>query len=181
MISEAKTFVEAFFKAELKAKTLRLKSNIEEAEQAINFLYGFATEDCYNRFGAILPVSVKSKSFYEKYKGVQFTIPRHIFKISNYKNKKYENLYYVYVSSFLTDDDDKDYFRMTNCFLIALVKGQYKIVGEASMDPDNKSIWIYEYGDNAINFDSPGELVEIKRYLEPVHDHDNMAKYYKNE
>ncbi len=181
MISEVKLFMEAFFLAELRAKTLDLQPNLEEAEKAIKQLYDFATEDCINRFDVILPVSAQSEAFYQRYQDVEFSIPRHLFKISHYENKKHKEIYYVYTSIFLSSTRHKNFFRMMDCFLVASIAKHYKVIGKAGMDPDDTSKWVYYYGDKSVKFNAPGKFLGVERYLEPVDDEDKMAKYYRDE
>ena len=184
MIKEVKEFLEAFFQKELKARTAFLKPDNEKAESSVRELHKYCIEDCYNRLGVVTPVKVMSHSFYEDYAHFQgYTIPRHLYKISKYKNIKYGEFYLAYVSDFIPDEDWADIYRMQYCFLVAKVGQEYKVVGEASSDPDDRSKWDYDFGDPDINFNSLGEFIETERYIEPIDDKDNpsLEKYKRDE
>ena len=181
MIKEVKEFIEAFLEAELKAKTASFKPDIVKSEEAIKELYDYCTKDCFNRLGIIIPVHIWDSEFYEKKKDVQFTVPRHLYKISKYKNIKYGEIYLVYVSLFIDSERRKNYFDLTYCFIVTKLEGQYKIISQWMVDLDNEKKWLFSFGDTDVKINRPGEFIETERYIEPIHDEEGMAKYKRDE
>ena len=181
MIKEVKEFMDTFLQAELKAKTLDVKKDTNKAEQAIKELYDYCIKECDNRLGVVTPIRVMDDSYYEKRQNVQYIIPRHLYKISKYKNPKYEEVYLVYVSIFINSERVKNYFEMTYCFMVVKLEGKYKIISQWMIDLDNKKNWIFSFGDPDIDINSPGEFQETERYLDPINDEDGMEKFKKDE
>lgn len=102
---------------------------------------------------------------------------RHLFKISEYNNVKYNTVWACYASIPNPSLTTKN---ITNCFLVAEIEENLKIIAKMGIDPDTRT-WKFYGGDEdkslrIHNLDKP---VKVERYLEPT-DEWSLEEYFKD-
>ncbi|KAB1231345.1 hypothetical protein [Chryseobacterium viscerum] len=127
--------------------------------------------------GLGLPVltSPKPDIFYED--NPSYPASRHLFKISEYNNEKYNTVWACYVSIPNPSASTK---KLTNCFLVAEIDQSLKIIAKMGVEPDTRK-WKFYGGDedNGLRIHNLGTPVKVERYLEPT-DEWSLEEYLKD-
>jgi len=178
MINEVKSFLDNFFQAEIDARNAAMKPDIEDANNKVDKLHSFVTQELQNSFGVIKSSTPLPDFIYKKFENSFISQARHLYKISEYKNPTYGSLYFSYVSNY---NPPSTVFILFQCFVVGRVDGQYKIIMTALVDKDsNPPTWSVTGDEKEFSFDSPGELIKVERYLEPKDDSYSMEIYKKD-
>lgn len=172
-----RNFVKDFLLAEVEAANYQDYSNRAIAKEKVEAFYSSCLEPLKDKLGVVYD---EEDLFGFEDTPEDYKHPRHLFKISHYKNEIYGNIFLAYVSGFLFDDDIAERYRMTDCFCIATIKDELKIIKLSGVDLDTGE-WIDLLGTSDISIENLGTFIAAERYLEPVHDKDNMAKYLADE
>ena len=118
-----------------------------------------------------------SERFYKEIKEFDEPInPRHLYKISHYQNEKYGDLWACYVSIANSYMNTK---RINDCFIIAEINGELKIIAKFGIDIDHPT-WKFYGGDRELKMSSLGKLQSVERIMEPVDDVWSMEQYKKD-
>ncbi len=178
MISDVKLFVENFSNVELDARNASLRPDIDFFNRQLDIMNSFCIEELYDAFGMVKLDEPETAVFYESNKKFSYSNKRLLFKISQYSNNKYGELYLVYVSGFSSIYQSNIIF---DCLFIARINNEYKIVRRFWFSEEDgiEKIWKEGHGDEDISFETVGELVVIERYLEPIDDEYSMEDYKK--
>ncbi|MFC3158008.1 hypothetical protein SAMN05443633_104350 [Chryseobacterium arachidis] len=97
--------------------------------------------------------------------------PRHLYKLSAYKNEIYGDIWVAYVSSTTTDSDPKAY-TIFEAFMISEIEDELRIIG-TMIKYKNRSTMKVEgwkasvYNPSDLDIKKLGEFIETERYLEP--------------
>ncbi|UKB81183.1 hypothetical protein [Chryseobacterium sp. MEBOG07] len=119
-----------------------------------------------------------SDRFYEEVKEFEEPInPRHLFKISEYNNEKYNTVWACYVSIPNPSANTK---KLTNSFLVAEIDQSLKIIAKMGVEPDTRK-WKFYGGDedNGLRIHNLGTPIKVERYLEPT-DEWSLEEYLKD-
>ena len=101
--------------------------------------------------------------------------PRHLYKISHYENSKYSDLWACYMS---IANPYNDIPRFDDCFIVAEVNGELKIVAKFGRDIDQPK-WKHYGGDRKLKMSALGKLIAIERMREPGNDPWSIKQYNK--
>ena len=126
MIEEIKKFMENFFNLELDARNVRNYEAGEIVTQKLQLMY----DECDESLSSKIGVAINPNNEYtqrEEFKHLRSEFPRHIFKISEYKNSKYGELYAVYTSIYLSDEDVASILEMNSFFIVLKQADKYQI------------------------------------------------------
>lgn len=106
------------------------------------------------------------------------TIPRHLFKISQYTHPRYDYIWACYVS---VPNPSIKVKRISDCFLVSEIKGDLKVIVKLGIDPDTNK-WTFYGGDEdkSLRLYNLGTPVNVKRYVEPLNDEFGLKEYLKN-
>lgn len=104
-------------------------------------------------------------------------IPRHLFKISEYKNEKYGTVWACYVS---IPNPSTNIKKLVNCFFVAEIENNLKIIAKMGVEPDIRK-WTFYGGDDdkSLRLHNLGTPVKVERYLEPT-DEWSLEEYLKD-
>lgn len=185
-MEKIKTFLDIVFEKEQIAQDLkRDKDNIEKYNEFVVNELNIYCEDPYdtdlkrklefNIMGKM--ISPLSDRFYEESKNCPYPAPRYLFKISEYNNEKYGTVWACYVSFSDPDDEIK---KIKECFLVASINGELKIVSDFILSSDAKQ-WRHVDGDEdkSLRLNNLGTPVKVERYVEPT-DEWSLKAYLKD-
>ncbi|WP_196887669.1 hypothetical protein [Aureivirga sp. CE67] len=173
------TFLKRFFKSEIDAKISSWFNNIENYNIKLKKMNSFLIEDLKESFGMVYLSEPKDDEFYNdvKYSSLP-TNPRHLFKISHYKNKKYGDLYLTYVS---IDNPNSSYSQnYFMCLCITFIDDKLKIIKRFIFSEDEvteEKYWRESEGVNDLFFGNLGTFISCERCLEPKHCEFSMKDY----
>jgi len=124
--------------------------------------------------GLGLPVLEKPKPdfFYEE---SFYPLRRHLYKISKYKNSKYEKLWVCYVSVANPYNNIKSY---DSVFIVSEIENNLKIIAKFNKDYDTNR-WKFSGGDRELDYYNLGELVNVHRIMAPDDDEWSMKEHIK--
>lgn len=170
-------FSAKFFQAELDARNAYIKPDVELALKKLDTFHSFSVEELHDKFG-ITKNGIPDEDLYEDMEGVSYKQPRHLFKLSQYKNKKYGDLYLAFVSTF---NPKPNVFMMFQCFFVANIDGKLKIINAPifSEGEGETPYWTKGQGRLDATFDTVGELVKVERFVEPSDDPYSIKEYTK--
>ncbi|WP_336691064.1 MULTISPECIES: hypothetical protein [unclassified Chryseobacterium] len=178
-MKEIRNFIDTFLKTEIEASDASIKPDLEDYNKKLDFMNSFCVEELHNKFGMIPHNELKSEEFYERWKEVDSANKRNVYKLSHYKNDKYEDIYVVYLS---LSNPINGIFRYGDCLFITRIDGNLKIVKQYlfSNDVGKKRKFKYPVGLEDISFDILKKPIHVERYLEPVNDKEAMEHYSKD-
>ncbi|MGL6126832.1 hypothetical protein [Chryseobacterium artocarpi] len=177
-MKEIKKFISAFLMAEAEASDASIKPNLVDYNKKLNFMNSFCVEELYNKFGMIPQDELESEEFYETWKDAESSSPRHIYKISNYKDDRYRDVYVVYISERNPDDE---IFLYGECLFVTNIDNELKIIKNYTFGDDRgKDKFVANQGLKDISFKTLKKPAKIERYLEPLDDNDGMEHYLKD-
>ncbi|MBK7465778.1 MAG: hypothetical protein IPJ43_02585 [Saprospiraceae bacterium] len=146
-------------------------------------------EYCHNSFdkelGQVVEFNIqgalqnpRSDFYYETIKKNDAPIHRDIFKISEYSNKKYGQMWACYVS---TSDPGLGKSKLIDtCFLVSNIDKDLKFIAKYNPDYDT-NLWSYRGGDKELeDFYKLGRLIKVTRYLSPINNEWNIKEYNKD-
>ena len=175
-----KTFVENFLQAEATASDALVKPNLEDYNQKLEIMNNFCVPELHNKFGMIPHTSLKSDDFYERWKNNPPVKPRIIYKISQYQDKNFGDVYVAYVSE---RNPNGMIFLYGECVFITAINKELKIVKSYVYGNDGmkkKSRFESSTGLQELAFKTLKKPIAIERYLPPTHDKDGMEHYEKD-
>lgn len=180
-MEKIKKFIFDLVQAEQNAHAeYRKRDNMSGYNDAFDYLMSF-THDVSDDAPAIgFGVGRMSKSHDEVFFEELFLMleirPRHLYKISHYKNSKYGDLWACYVS---VPNSYMNTKRINDCYIVAEINGELKIVAKFGPDIDQPK-WKFYGGDRELKMNKLGKLLFIERIMEPVDDAWSMKQYNKD-
>ncbi len=124
-----------------------------------------------------LPLSMIDEMVLEEVKDLP-VFERRIYKITNYKNSKYTEIWLVYVS--LANPEVEIVKLLSNCYCVAKINEEFKFMSMYFTDYDTKE-WKLGGGDQDLfDFYQFGTPVSIERLESPTIDEWSIEEYNKN-
>ena len=179
-MSEVTAFIQDFFHSEEKAIFLRRFPNLEEYYRKLDQMNSFALSTLEGKFGLRkISEGYYDEEEYQEMAEMPPPIPRHLFKISHYKQAKYGDLWACYVSN-----SNPGRFSYFNTLFVAKVEGELKIVGKGSWGGESdydRGVKNWHSGpghdDDDINIHQLGTPITIERYVDPKDCEFSMKDY----
>jgi hypothetical protein len=127
-------------------------------------------------FGLPILTNPKPALFYDDYP--VYPKARHLFKISEYENDRYGNIWACYVSYPDPGDTSR---KILECFLVAVVEEKLKIIANMIVASDTKE-WRHIGGDEdkTLRLNNLGKPTMVERYVEPLNDEWSLKEYLKD-
>ena len=171
-----KTFVENFLQAEATTSDALVKPNLDDYNQKLEIMNRFCVPELQNKFGMVHRTELWDEDFYEDWKDTPAENPRHIYKISQYQDEKYNDVYVVYLSE---KNPDKTFFQYAMCLFITAINNELKIIRKYSFGDDKLIKDKFETGQglNDISFKTLKKPIAIERYQKPENDDAAMEHY----
>lgn len=186
-MEKVKEFLEFLLKNEQEAIFLEyFRDKIEEYNEFIEENLNSYCEQPYDKsLGEFIPFKIRGKicspasdRFYKVKENATYPIARYLFKISQYEHDRYGHIWICYVSN---TNPSKIIKSLTDCFLVAEIEGDLKIIAKMGIDP-NVNKWTFYGGDEdkSLRLHNLGTPVKIERYVEPLDDETGLKEYLKN-
>ncbi|WP_234109217.1 hypothetical protein [Chryseobacterium sp. R2A-55] len=171
-----KTFIENFLQAEAETTFLMRQPNLENYNNALEKMNAYCVESLQNKFGLIPLTELDEPEYYEKWSAKKHPNPRHIYKISQYQNETYNDVYVVYVSEKNPDDE---IFQYGWSLFVTSLKDELKIIRNYSLGDAMRVKDKFEVGQGVtdISFKTLKKPISIERYQKPEDDDDAMEHY----
>jgi hypothetical protein len=184
-MEEVKQFLETIFTKEQEAYYLEyFKDKIEAYNEAAKEINAFGKDyyDEANKLNIPFNIIAYSKSpwpdrFYEKAKNKPVPSKRHLYKISEYNNETYGNVWACYTS--VPKPITKTVKSMSSCLIVSKIGDNYKIIAEFITDPDTHK-WRFVGGDRNIDYYKLGKPTAIERLMSPEIDEWSIEEYNKD-
>ncbi|MBN9284301.1 MULTISPECIES: hypothetical protein [unclassified Flavobacterium] len=175
-MEEIKTFVNEFLKAEALAADALVKPNLDDYNNKLVYMNSFCIEQLQNKFGMVPRTELWDDDFYEEWQDAIPSAPRNIYKISQYQDEIYGDVYVVYVSG---RSPINMIFRYGESIFVAKINDELKIVKDYTFGDQMRIKKKFETGIGLgdISFESLKNPVAIERYMAPTHDKDGMEHY----
>ncbi len=178
-MEEIKNFVISFTKQEAEAIYLRRQPNLDEYNNALKTMNNYCVEALHDSFGMIQKTELYNQEYYDTWSKKKNPNPRHIYKISHYKEDSYGDVYVVYISERNPNDE---IFLYGKCLFVTNINDNLKIIKSYSFGDEMLVKDKFEGGQGLedISFKTLKKPILIERYLEPLDDKDGMEHYLKN-
>lgn len=175
-MEEIKTFINEFLKAEATASDAFVKPDLADYNNKLAHMNSFCVKELQNKFGMMPLLQLRSDDFYKEWKDYGSRNPRHIYKISHYKNETYGDVYVVYISQ---KNPDNVIFVYETCLFVTMINNELKIVKYYTFGDGMRIKDKFEtaQGIEDISFKILKKPIEIERYREPEDDDDAMEHY----
>lgn len=175
-MEEVNNFLNEFLKAEATASDALVKPDLEDFNTKLAIMNRFCVEELQNKLGMIPRTELWEDDLYEEWKDAAPVQPRNVFKISQYKDQNYGDVYVAYVSP---KNPNGRIFRYSECQFITKMDGELKIIKTYGFgDPMRiKKKFGTTLGVEDISFETLKNPIEIERYLPPQHDNDALEHY----
>jgi len=175
-MEKIKEFLEFLFKKEQEAVNYGyFRDKIEEYNKVSLEIKSYMNDEPVG-FGLPQRYEPKSDRYYKAKENAPYPTPRHLYKISHYKNKDYGDLWACYVSIVNSYMNTK---RINDCFIVAEINGELKIVAKFGPDIDQPK-WKFYGGDRELKINKLGKLLSIERIMEPIDDAWSIEQYNKD-
>ncbi len=178
-MEEIKNFVISFTKQEAETIYLMRQPNLETYNMALQKMNNYCVESLHNKFGMIPLMELDDQEYYDTWSKKKYPNPRHIYKISHYKEDSYGDVYVVYLS---TGNPIVEIFTYGTCLFITKINNNLKIIKKYVFGNEMLVKDKFEGGQGLedISFKTLKKPILIERYLEPLDDKDGMEHYLKN-
>ncbi len=186
-MEEIKQFIEKLLAKEAECWT-RLDSNdLDAFNQSVRELHKMAID----RVGKGLGISERTdfgifeRSEKERTENPIIYKPRHLYKISNYKNAIYGDIWVAYVSSTTTDSDPKSK-TIFEAFIIGEVENELKVIGTMTKYKNRSTMVVIGwkasiYNPSDLDIKKLGKFVATERFIEPGnYDNFSLNEYLKD-
>ncbi|WP_234109214.1 hypothetical protein [Chryseobacterium sp. R2A-55] len=171
-----KNFIIQFLQAEVIATEASVKPDLEDYNNKLEMMNSFCVSELHNKFGMIPLTDLESDEFYERYKNKKSRNPRLIYKISQYEDENYGDVYIAYISG---KNPNEMFFLYGECVFINTINRELKIVKNYTFGDDMllKKKFETPQGLPDISFETLKKPVAIERYQKPEDDDDAMEHY----
>jgi hypothetical protein len=171
-MEKAKEFILKFLDKEAECWTNLELTDLDTFNNSVKELYEMAIEDLDESLGILQRSELDKEDNPKTYK------PRHLYKLSAYKNEIYGNIWVAYVSSTTTDSDPKS-GTIFEAFIIGEIENNLKVIAtmiryknRSTMKVEGWKASVYNPSD--LDIKKLGEFVSTERYSEPG-DRDNFS------
>ncbi len=159
----------------------RKRNNIQEYNSSRDRLYSLTINDTGIMseigFGLAKMSKPHAEDFFEDLDIMVKIRSRHLYKISEYNNEKYGTIWACYAS--VANPAGIRTKSLANCFIVAKIDEDYKIVAQFNPDMDTK-IWSFRGGDRTIEYRKLGKPIAIERIMSPDNDEWSIEEYLKD-
>ncbi|WEK71304.1 MAG: hypothetical protein P0Y62_07020 [Candidatus Chryseobacterium colombiense] len=175
-MKEVKEIIEYFIDIEKKIEVSLRNRNLIEHNILVDKILEISGKDLFLAEKKFEPLSMIVEMSIKANANLLVT-PRYLFKISEYTHEKYGTVWACYVSFFNPDESMK---KIKECFLIASINEELKIVSDFIVSSDAKE-WRHVDGDEdkSLRLHNLGKPVKVERYLEPT-DEWSLEEYLKD-
>jgi hypothetical protein len=180
MISEVKEFLDKFIQAEMEAWIENENPDLIFRNQLVDKVNSFCDKIMVNKMGiGVWKYPMAEPGEYEQSKNFEY-FPRNLYKISQYQNEKFGEVYLAYVSA--SNPDPKN-LKIFECIFIANIDNELKIIGDYFVsNKDNTDImeWNKSRALDDLSFKTAGKFITVERFMEPVGNEWSMEEYLKD-
>lgn len=171
-----KNFITQFLQTEAETTFLMRQPNLKNYNAALQKMNAYCVESLQDKFGMIPLHELDEPEYYEKWSKKKHPNPRHIYKISQYQNETYNNVYVAYVSE---KNPDEEIFQYGMSLFITSIHDELKIIRKYSFGDDMRVKDRFEAGQGLsnISFKTLKKPIAIERYQKPEDDKDAMEHY----
>lgn len=176
-----KEFILKFLDKEAECWTRLHSNDLNAFNNCVKELYNMAIKDLDEGLGIF-----EEKELIEEENPTIYR-PRHLYKISTYKNEIYDNIYVAYVSNITTDPDpDPLLGTVFEAFIISEIENELKVIGtmvryknRSTMKVEGWKASVYNPSD--LDNNKLGEFISTERYFEPGNrDNFSLEEYLKD-
>lgn len=180
-MKEIKDFIDSFLSYEAIAYFKRLKPDLDAFNKAYDAMNACTVGALSGQMGLIRIDKLDPDDFYERYTNITPFNPRHLYKISHYKHKVFNNVWIAYTS---TTNPRPAVKTLSYALFVIQEDGAFKIARDYVYSTNHgmnaTKDWVGLQGLQALTFESLGALVAIERYLEPL-EYGNSLNLYLEE
>lgn len=176
-----KEFILKFLDKEAECWTRLHSNDLNTFNNCVKELYGMAIHDLDEGLGIFEETELTEEENPTIYK------PRHLYKISIYKNEIYEDIFVAYVSNITTDPDpDPLLGTIFEAFIINDIENELKIIGTMARYKNRSTMKVEGWKANVYNpsdldISKLGEFISTERYCEPGNRDDfSLEEYLKD-
>jgi len=176
-----RAFIEADYITRMSDRVPDIEKFNDNLEHLLSFRHNFNNTPQIEFGAGVFMRRLRPVSHYEKMAKSLDLIPRHLYKISEYKHKEFGDIFICYLS-FINHDLGIDNKSFDLAFVVAEIESDYKIISQYNFTKrdDNVKKWYNTGGKNILNFNDELMPKNIYRFLEPVNDEDGLKEYYLN-
>jgi hypothetical protein len=178
-MEKAKGFILKFLAKEADCWTRLELDDLNAFNLAVSELYDMAIDNLDESLGILQRSKLDKEEVPTTYK------PRHLYKLSSYKNKIYGDIWVAYASSTTTDTDPK-YDTIFEAFIISEIENELKIIGTMTRHKNRLTMIVQGwkgsvYNPSNLDIKKLGKFVATERYFEPGnYDNFSLNEYLKD-
>ncbi|MEO4005964.1 hypothetical protein [Flavobacterium sp. CAU 1735] len=175
-VENIKEFILKFLDKEAECWTKRQLTDLDDYNQSIKALYAMAIDDLDEGFGIYYKKELVLDENPVTYK------PRHLYKLSSYKNKIYGDIWVAYVS-IINPRSESNKSLLVDGFIISEIDDEFKIIGTMGVKLSRSTMavmgWSGDvYNPSDLDIKKLGKFVATERYSEPDDRDDFSLKEY---
>ena len=176
-MEKIKDFISHFVKIEAEAWTKNELGNLDAFNQTITELYSLAIEELDEAFG------IFKENELRHYDNPMKCNPRHIFKLSRYKNLQYGDIWVAYAS--MKNPNHQTPGGLSEGYIMSEINNKFKITGLMSVALDELYMEPTEwkasmYNPSNIDIHDLGKLIQTERYEQPEDDGFSLEDYMED-
>jgi hypothetical protein len=169
-------FIESVFIKEADAWTKDELNNLDDFNQTVRALHSFAIDKVGKGFGIFERDELVFEQNPITYK------PRHLFKISAYKNQVYGDVWVAYASG-INPRSEIGKSVISHGFIVGMIENEIKILGTMMIHKNRSTMKVQGWKGNIYNPDNLdikkiGKFLSAERYHEPDNYDDFSLKEY---
>ena len=138
-MEKIQNFLKKFLDAEVDKRNKYRYPDIEAYNAAVDKIAAFTTDEMKYAFGATL-LSLRSESDYDRVRNYSDSIPRHIFRIDEYRSHEGNTLFACYLSEASPDDD---WFWYQTLLLVEEIDGKLCIIASFAFGRNDSGNYVY--------------------------------------
>ena len=138
-MEKIQNFLKKFLDAEADSSNKYCYPDIEAYNAAIDKIAAFTTDEMKYAFGATL-LSLRSESDYDRVRNYSDSIPRHIFRIDEYRSHEGNLLYACYLSKPSPKPKKKKYYSL---LLVEEIDGKLCIIASFAFGINDSGNYVY--------------------------------------
>jgi len=171
-MDKIRDFILKFLAKEAECWSKSHLTNLDSFNQSIRELYAMAIDDLDEGLGIF-----EENELRENENPITY-IPRHLFKLGNYQNEIYGDIWVAYVSTKNPNIDPKEEIFFQG-FIIAYIENEYKVIGAMIINKNRSTMKIEGwkasvYNPSNLDIKKFGTFVSAERYSAPG-DYDNFS------
>ena len=185
-MEKIKNFVEKLLVKEAECWTRLDLNDLDAFNQSVRELHKMAIERVEKGLGIyeMTDFGIFERSEKERTENPIIYQPRHLYKLSTYKNKTYGDIWVAYVS-IKNPIVEPDKNRLTDGFIISQIGNEFKIIGTMGIKLSSTTMAVMGwkgsvYNPSDLNIKKLGKFVATERYFEPSnYDNFSLNEYLK--